>query len=181
MHKLFCCSVLHKGVNNKRQLGVRWIRLFQPMLSHRFMSFWLHAVGSALEIDRLHSVCHDATAVSWGPMHLDRWCLSCLNVGACMCVCVCDEILFNQCLWPVIKYLTLSIRYESQSRWEKFKWYSSDYHIYWCSAMASVNHYRSGCKYKGAGDKCMSTANMICPLFILKSSPAVYEEVNYLW
>lgn len=80
MHKLFCCYVLHKGVNNKRQLGVWWIRLFQPTLSHRFMSFWLHAVGSALEIDRLHSVCHDAIAVSWGPMHLDRWCLSCFNV-----------------------------------------------------------------------------------------------------
>ncbi len=142
------------------------MRLFQPMLSHRFMSFWLHAAGNGLGfvdcwqpafcLPQRYSCLLGSDALR------SRLSYLCVSAAACMCVRVwTNPFLINACDPPSHPFHLL------RSRWGKFKWYLSNYLIYWYSAMASISHSWSRCKCRGAGEKCMSTAIMICPLFIL--------------
>lgn len=85
--------MLHKCVNNEtvEDSVDRGTGYFNPRWVIALWASDFTPWGPALSlstVDSLHSVCHDATAVSWGQMHLDRSHLSysCVSVAACMCV-----------------------------------------------------------------------------------------------
>lgn len=126
------CVVVHKGINNTRPS--------RPTLSHGFMSFRLRRGERPwiclLLIDCALSAVTVQLLAQVQCTSIDDAChfFVCAGRACVLCRYVITSFLINACLHSGQLWNTFNLS-ESQSRWEKFKWRLTDYHIMYIDAL----------------------------------------------